>query len=778
MTLLHPMLAIIGASLIAIPILIHLLARRRKKPIKWGAMRFLMEAYKKQRKRMTLEQLILLATRCLILLLLALALGRPALEAAGLLGEGSGRTLYLLVDNSLTSRARDGETADSPSALDRHKAAARDILAALAPGDRAGLITLGGPSDAIVVPASIDPLAVSTLVDRIAPTDSRVDLEGALATLSEQIERDAQEGASSDAVVVVLSDFLVGSFDSAAPAPSRAALPPGARLAATTPAAQGLGNVQILSITPLREVIITGQGDANVQPSEQVSVALRRLGPIVAEPGVTTLTARLVSAAPRAGADSPGALRDLAPPTRTTVRWAPGQSEQTVSVRVDGFGEAARSGRAAAIVAQIDRDAIDADNTLRAPVRVRSALRVAIVDRRRFTSAASVADLEPAEWLRLALRPSENTPLETSLLAPTSIDEPSLAGLDAVVLPRPDLIDADAWMRLRAFADAGGLVIVTPPTDVTVHLWPDAMAEAFDIRLRIAREPVDFDPPEGFADEQPRTALTQLIRAELPDLLRPITVTRALPVEEAGPSMRPLLTLADAEPWMVEFRPGSASATDRAQNTDNDSAAPEPDAPGAIIYIASAIDLEWTDLPARPLMVPLMQELVRQGVGEAGVDLSITAGAPVHAPSRTVELRPLSGDAADSRPLAIRADEAPPTARDARLLHAVDASGAERGIIAVNPDQSAGRTDPNTQTAVRERLAAFAAPNAPEPVFLDPPTMAATLARAEEGSPISLPLLIAALAFAAIETVLARFFSHAQRERAPSALTDTSEAAA
>ena len=778
MTLLHPMLAIIGASLIAIPILIHLLARRRKKPIKWGAMRFLMEAYKKQRKRMTLEQLILLATRCLILLFLALALGRPALEAAGLLGEGSGRTLYLLVDNSLTARARDGETADSPSALDRHKAAARDILAALAPGDRAGLITLGGPSDAIVVPASIDPLAVSSLVDRIPPTDSHVDLEGALATLAEHRERDAQEGVANDAVVVVLSDFLVGSFDSAAPAPSRAVLPAGARLAATTPATQGLGNVQILSITPLREVIITGQNDADVQPSEQVSVALRRLGPVVAEPGVTTLTARLVSAAPRASVDSPGALRDLAPPTRTTVRWAPGQSEQTVSVRVDGFGEAARAGRAAAIVAQIDRDAIDADNTLRAPVRVRSALRVAIVDRRRFTSAASVADLEPAEWLRLALRPSDNTPLETSLLAPASIDEPSLAGLDAVVLPRPDLIDADAWTRLRAFADAGGLVIVTPPTDVTVHLWPDAMAQAFDIRLRIAREPVDFEPPERFADEQPRTAVTQLIRAELPDLLRPIAVTRALPVEEAGPSARPLLTLADGAPWMIEFRPGSASATDRAQNADNDSAAPQPDAPGAIVYIASAIDLEWTDLPARPLMVPLMQELVRQGVGEAGVDLSITAGSPLHAPSRTAELRPLSGDASESQRIALRADEAPPPARDARLLHAVDASGAERGIVAVNPDQAAGRTDPNTQAAVRERLAAFAAPGAPEPVFLDPPTMAATLARAEEGSPISLPLLIAALALAAIETVLARFFSHAQRERAPAAIPDTSEAAA
>ncbi|MGP1311067.1 MAG: BatA domain-containing protein, partial [Phycisphaerales bacterium] len=167
MTFLHPMLALVGVSLVAIPILIHLLARRRRKPVKWGAMRFLLEAYKKQRKRMTLEQLILLATRCLILLLLALALGRPALEAAGLLGEGSGRTLYLLVDNSLTSQVRDGDAADSPTALDRHKAAARDILAALSPGDRAGLVTLGGPAGPLLIPPAIDPLAVSSLVERL-----------------------------------------------------------------------------------------------------------------------------------------------------------------------------------------------------------------------------------------------------------------------------------------------------------------------------------------------------------------------------------------------------------------------------------------------------------------------------------------------------------------------------------------------------------------------------------------------------------------------------------
>ncbi|MBX3353507.1 MAG: BatA domain-containing protein [Phycisphaeraceae bacterium] len=782
MTFLHPSLALLGASLIAIPILIHLLARRRKKPVKWGAMRFLVEAYKKQRKRMTLEQLILLATRCLVLLLLALALGRPALQAAGLLGEGSGRTIYLVLDNAAASQTRDGSAPDAPRALDRHKAAARDILAALAPGDRAALVTLGAPYDAIVVPPSIDPGAVATLVDRVEPTDSAADLAGAFSAVAAELERAALEGtagARAEAVVVVLSDFLAGTLDAGAIGAGRADEPgapgpstggaifgPRVRLAATTPATSGVGNVQILAVEPLRSVVLTGASTpgaadpVGASNTEQVRVRLRRTGPLVSEAGVTTLTARLVAA----GSAASGPLRDLAPPVRTTVRWAPGQAEQTVSVLVEGFAEAARAGRAAAIVAQIDRDALDADNIHRAPVRVRSALRIAIIDRRRFTPASSVADLDAGDWLRLALRPSEGALLETSTLSPNSVDEPSLAGLDAVFLPRPDLLDDAAWTRLRAFADAGGMVVVAPPAEATVHLWPDAMARAFDLSLRIAREPSTHETPLRLAAEQPATRALELLRAELPELARPVTLSRTLDVEDAGPSSTTLLTRDDGASWLVSFEPNPANAS------DNDARSR-----GLLVYLASAVSLEWTDLPARPLMVPLLQELVRQGVGLSTGDSSTIAGASILAPARSAELRVLSSDAPDQRAIPLRDNVAPP-ARRAALLHALDANGAERGLLAVNADTGASRTDANDPALVRAWLARALPPGAPEPVFLDPPTAAATLARADQGSPISLPLLIAALALAALETVLARLFSHAQQDRA--ALASTPEAAA
>src|SRR5438552_11173071 len=66
-------LAVIAGSA-SLPVIIHLLNRRRFKIVTWAAMRFLLAAQKKNSRRMRIEQLLLLAVRCLIVLLLVLAM--------------------------------------------------------------------------------------------------------------------------------------------------------------------------------------------------------------------------------------------------------------------------------------------------------------------------------------------------------------------------------------------------------------------------------------------------------------------------------------------------------------------------------------------------------------------------------------------------------------------------------------------------------------------------------------------------------------------------------
>src|ERR1700740_675441 len=66
---LNPMTMIIGGALISSPIIIHLINRMRFKRIRWAAMEFLLKAQKRNRRRLIIEQLILLALRILLVLL-------------------------------------------------------------------------------------------------------------------------------------------------------------------------------------------------------------------------------------------------------------------------------------------------------------------------------------------------------------------------------------------------------------------------------------------------------------------------------------------------------------------------------------------------------------------------------------------------------------------------------------------------------------------------------------------------------------------------------------
>ncbi|MEN8714663.1 MAG: VWA domain-containing protein, partial [Verrucomicrobiales bacterium] len=68
---------LLGALGITIPIIIHLLNRRSNRIVDWGAMNFLLESLAIRNRRIQLEEALLMATRCLLVGLLALALARP-----------------------------------------------------------------------------------------------------------------------------------------------------------------------------------------------------------------------------------------------------------------------------------------------------------------------------------------------------------------------------------------------------------------------------------------------------------------------------------------------------------------------------------------------------------------------------------------------------------------------------------------------------------------------------------------------------------------------------
>lgn len=69
-----------GALAVAIPIALHFWHQKRGTVIAWAAMRFLFEKNQQSRRGVRLDQILLLALRCLMLLLLAFLLSEPMLR--------------------------------------------------------------------------------------------------------------------------------------------------------------------------------------------------------------------------------------------------------------------------------------------------------------------------------------------------------------------------------------------------------------------------------------------------------------------------------------------------------------------------------------------------------------------------------------------------------------------------------------------------------------------------------------------------------------------------
>ncbi len=72
----NPLTMVAGAALVSSPIIIHLINRMRFRRVQWAAMEFILKAQKRMKRKLIIEQLILLLLRCLLVLLVALLLSR------------------------------------------------------------------------------------------------------------------------------------------------------------------------------------------------------------------------------------------------------------------------------------------------------------------------------------------------------------------------------------------------------------------------------------------------------------------------------------------------------------------------------------------------------------------------------------------------------------------------------------------------------------------------------------------------------------------------------
>jgi hypothetical protein len=187
MSLLNPILAVLGLAAIAIPIAIHLLSRRKIQHVTWAAMRFLRLSVEQHQRRMRLQDILLLIVRCVMLALLGFALARPTLGCAAarrMLGN-SDVAAVLILDNSYSMSCTDGVR----SSFDQAKLAADQVIAAMPSGSRvAVMLASNGTPDAVIPEPTLDLNKVRSVIDKAHLTSRGSDLflalEKAMQTLS------------------------------------------------------------------------------------------------------------------------------------------------------------------------------------------------------------------------------------------------------------------------------------------------------------------------------------------------------------------------------------------------------------------------------------------------------------------------------------------------------------------------------------------------------------------------------------------------------------------
>jgi len=224
-----------GAALVAVPLILHLVMRRRPVPHRFPALRFLRERAVANRRRLRLNHLLLLALRMAALALLAAALARPVLRGAGWLADaGSPVAAALVFDTAPRMALREGNV----TRLEQAATLARAVLGKLPTGSRVAVFDTAGGAAAFaptIAAASsrVDRLTVSTPIQTLAGTlaDARRLLEGAQFERRElyvftDCSRGGWEGAGGTVASAGAGDITTLYVDVGAAAPRDYALDP------------------------------------------------------------------------------------------------------------------------------------------------------------------------------------------------------------------------------------------------------------------------------------------------------------------------------------------------------------------------------------------------------------------------------------------------------------------------------------------------------------------------------------------------------------------------
>lgn len=511
-----------GLLLASAPIIIHLLNRKRFIRVDWAPMRYLKLTLKTNKRRLQIEQWILLALRTLAVMLLVFAVARPVGKGTNLAGmlRLTGRASRVVVlDDSLSM----GHKPATTTTFDRARRTAAEILRQIGPQDSVTVITSSRPDQPLVKQAQLDESALADLlgrVDRLEPVDAGSAWTSTLGAVDQHLKA----AVFPMKEVIVVTDLWEAGWTPEVSEICDRWAGSEVTLRVFDTGAEPAGNRVLESLERIEPVVM-------VDTPARFNVKIRN-------DGAETLPAQ-AAAYKVDGVEQSIELPEIGTNATVEVPFpiifeSPGQHQISFT---------------------IPADAINADNTRHLMVDVRRAVDVELVD-----GNPGIEDFDGAtDFVALAVTAGNAPWNATTYVAPEWMREP-LASPDVVILANVDALTPERVKDLEQLVNAGMGLIIYPGDEVDVAsynnllyrngggLLPAKLEDARDAEIKgLVMEPASDSP------------ISQLARLT-PEALGKIRPKRiqGVVVSDDDPTVRVLARWSDVNqtPALLEKRFG------------------------------------------------------------------------------------------------------------------------------------------------------------------------------------------------------------------------------
>lgn len=555
-----------GAALGALPIIIHLLSRRRYRVTVWAAMEFLLEAVRQNARRLMLQDILLMLLRVLIVVLTAVMLARPVLTGS-ILGVFGGRAevgALIILDDSYSM----GYRSAAGTLFEQAKARALDIIRGLPAGSMAAVVTVNEEAEVRVQPTFELDLAAE-VVRGLRPSWRGSNLAAGLEAAPGLLARMAKPRRE----VFIITDA------------QRRALP----------ARKDRLDALLEPLRRVAAVYLVRVGGAQWEDVSIDALGLRGGLPTTSEPVEFTVT-----------------VTDRGPVPQRQVAvelFVDGLKVDTAEVDLAAAGEGPGRSRAAVLRARIERpglhqvearlleDRLEADDRRYLPLRVYDHLGVLVVDGE---PGEGLFEGE-ADYLAFALSPVDPDtsevvgPLRSKVIRLFQLPREDLSAYGVVVLANVASVPKPVVDRLERFVRRGGGLMVwlgdrVQPEAYNRDLYRDGEG-LLPVRLG---GPVGPGQPEGegtfgFSTTGLTHPILRLFAESASADLSTVRVYRALSAS---------LPEGAAGRVICRYTNGGVAMAER------------PFGRGRVLLVTTSADAEWTDLPHKAAFLPLLHRSI------------------------------------------------------------------------------------------------------------------------------------------------------------------------